>query len=49
MRFFLLLEAVAFAAAALVHFGRLFPGYGHPRAGTAESVIGAVLLAGSVP
>jgi hypothetical protein len=48
IRLFLALEAVAFAAAALVHFGWLLPGYRHRPAGTAESVIGAVLLAASV-
>jgi len=43
---FLLLEAAAFAAAASVHFGLLFGGYEHTKAGIAESVIAAVLLIG---
>jgi hypothetical protein len=46
IRPFLLLEAASFAAAALVHFGVLLDGYQHRKAGTAESVIGAVLLLG---
>jgi hypothetical protein len=45
-RLFVLLEAVAFIAAALTHFGILVDGYKHRQAGTAESVIGIVLLAG---
>lgn len=48
IRAFLLLEAAAFAAAASIHFGALFEGYGHRKAGTAESVIGVALLAGLV-
>lgn len=46
IRLLLLLEAASFAAAALVHFGVLLDGYQHKKAGTAESVIGAVLLLG---
>jgi hypothetical protein len=45
-RWFVLAEAASFATAALVHFGVLFHGYEHGKAGTAESVIAAVLLAG---
>lgn len=45
-RSFLLAEAASFAAAALVHFGVLFHGYEHGKAGTAESVIASVLLIG---
>jgi hypothetical protein len=44
IRLFVLLEGAAFIAAALIHFGVLFSGYEHQRAGTAESVIGTVLL-----
>jgi hypothetical protein len=45
-RWFVLAEAASFAAAALVHFGVLAHGYEHGKAGTAETVIAAVLLAG---
>jgi hypothetical protein len=43
---FLLVEAIAFALAALVHAGTLAPGYEHRAAMTAESVIGTVLVLG---
>lgn len=46
IRRFMLVEAASLITAALVHFGVLFEGYRHQRAGTAESVIAAVLLAG---
>ena len=46
IRLFLLAEAAAFLAAALTHLGVLVRGYEHREAATAESVIGAVLLAG---
>jgi hypothetical protein len=46
IRLFLLLEAVAFGTASLIHFDVLFGGYEHQKAGTAESIIAAVLLAG---
>lgn len=46
IRAFLLVEAAAFAAAALVHFGLLVHGYQHRQARVAESVIALVLLAG---
>jgi hypothetical protein len=48
IRLFVLFEGVAFIAAALIHFGVLFSGYEHQKAGTAESVIGTVLLLGWV-
>ena len=48
IRLFVLLEGVAFIAAALIHFGVLLNGYEHQRAGTAELVIGTVLLLGWV-
>jgi hypothetical protein len=48
IRVFLLVEAAAFAAAALVHFGLLVHGYQHRQARVAESVIALVLLAGLV-
>ena len=44
----MLLEAALFAAAAMVHSGLLLRGYEHPRAATAESVIGLVLVAALV-
>jgi hypothetical protein len=44
----LLLEAASFVTAALIHFGLLVRGYEHWKAGTAESVIATVLLAGLV-
>ena len=44
IRLFLLLEGASFVLAGLVHFGVLAGGYEHRSAGTAESVIGAVLL-----
>ncbi len=46
VRKFVLAEGIAFAAAASVHFGVLTHGYEHQAAGTAESVIAAVLLVG---
>jgi hypothetical protein len=46
IRVFLAVEAGSFIMAALVHFGVLTTGYEHQAAGTAESVIGVVLLAG---
>ncbi len=48
IRTFLLGEAAAFLAAALVHSGALVAGYEHREAGTAESVIALVLLLGLV-
>jgi hypothetical protein len=44
IRTFLGLEAVAFAAAALVHARILLDGYQHRQASVAESVIGLVLI-----
>jgi hypothetical protein len=46
IRLFLFCEGAAFIAAALTHFGLLMGGYEHQKAGTAESVIGTVLLIG---
>ena len=48
VKIFLFVEALAFFAAALVHAGILATGYEHHAARIAESVIGAVLLAGLV-
>ncbi len=45
-RAFLVIEILVFGAAALIHFGVLLNGYEDGAAGTAESVIAAVLLAG---
>ena len=46
IRAFLLFEIALFGVAALTHFGVLLQGYRHQQAGTAETVIGVVLLAG---
>lgn len=46
VRLFVLIEGIAFITAALIHFGVIPAGYEHQKAGTAESVIGVVLLAG---
>jgi hypothetical protein len=46
IRLFVFWEGAAFIAASLTHFGVLMRGYEHQKAGTAESVIGVVLLAG---
>lgn len=46
VRSFLALEAAAFFLAALAHAGLLVRGHEHSKAATAETVIGAVLLAG---
>lgn len=46
IRIFLLFQGTLFIAAALTHFGVLLSGYEHQKAGIAESVIGAVLVAG---
>jgi hypothetical protein len=43
----LLLEAATFVAAASIHFGALLDGYAHRKAGTAETVIAVVLVAGA--
>jgi hypothetical protein len=48
IRLLLLIEGVAFGVASLTHFGVLTSGYEHQKAGTAESVIAGVLLAGLV-
>lgn len=46
IRLFLFWEAAAFGTASLVHFGVVLHGYEHREAGTAESVIAAVLFLG---
>jgi hypothetical protein len=46
IRLLLLVEAVAFLGASLVHSGHLVTGYEHSQARIAEGVIGIVLLAG---
>lgn len=46
LRVFLLVEAIAFALAAMVHFGVLIHGYEHDKARIAESIIALVLLGG---
>jgi hypothetical protein len=48
IRFFLLVEAAGFAAAALAHSGVLVNGYQHQQARIAESLTALVLLAGLV-
>ena len=47
VRFVMMLEAMTFFAAAAIHAGLLVDGYQHREARIAESVIGAVLLAGA--
>jgi hypothetical protein len=47
-RLLLLFEASTFGVAAAVHFGALFDGYEHLKAGIAETVIAVALLAGLV-
>lgn len=44
IRFLLILQAVAFGAASLVHAGVLMTGYEHRQASIAEAVIGGVLF-----
>jgi hypothetical protein len=46
IRRFMVCEAATFIVAALIHFGVLATGFGHQRAGTAESVIAVALLTG---
>ena len=48
VRLLLLFEASTFAVAATIHFGALVQGYGHRKAGIAETVIAVVLLTGLV-
>jgi hypothetical protein len=48
IRLFMLLEAVSFAAASIVHSGILVTGYEHAQARVAEGVIAAVLFAGLI-
>jgi hypothetical protein len=46
LRLFMLLEAVSFAAASLIHSGVFIVGYEHQEARTAEGVIATVLFVG---
>ena len=46
IRLLLLFEAMTFIAAALIHAGRVVPGYAHQNARIAETVIAIVLLLG---
>ena len=46
VRGFLLVQTAIFLVLAMIHFGLLIGGYGHPAAGTTESVIAAVLVLG---
>ena len=46
IRLFVLIEAVSFLVAALIHSGVLLAGYEHPRARIAEGVITIVLFVG---
>jgi hypothetical protein len=46
VRVFLIIQIALFASAALTHFGILIGGHQHSQARIAETVIGAVLLAG---
>ena len=48
IRGFIFVEGASFILASLIHFGVLANGYQHQKAGTAESVIGIVLLSGLV-
>ncbi len=48
IRLFIVVEAASFIAAASIHFGLLIKGYEQQKAGTAETVIAAVLLVGLV-
>jgi hypothetical protein len=45
-RLLLFFEAATFVTAASIHFGAFLHGYAHHKAGTAETVIAIVLLAG---
>ena len=46
IRLFLALESAIFIVAALIHFEVILDGYPDREAGTAESIIAVVLLAG---
>jgi hypothetical protein len=46
VRSFLLVQIAMFLVLVTIHFGWLIDGYGHPAAGTTESVIAVVLLFG---
>lgn len=47
LRVLLLLEALAFFLAALIHSGYLVRGYTHHAAGVAETVLGSMLVLGA--
>lgn len=44
IRLFLLVEALGFATASMIHAGKLVQGYEHPKARIAEGVIATVLF-----
>ena len=46
VRGFLLVQIAMFLVLVMIHFGLLIGGYGHPAAGTTESVIAGVLVFG---
>jgi predicted tellurium resistance membrane protein TerC len=46
IRVFLLVEAVSFAIASMIHAGRLVQGYEHSKARIAEAAIATVLVVG---
>ena len=48
IKFFLIIEILGFAGAALVHFGIFVNGYEHEKARIAESVIAIILLIGLI-
>jgi hypothetical protein len=48
LRVLLLCEAATFVVAASIHFGAFLDGYGHRKAGTAETVIAVALVTGVV-
>src|SRR5687767_7929751 len=47
-RLLMLVQGVSFIIAALIHFGLVTNGYEHSKAGTAETVIGLVLMVGLI-
>jgi hypothetical protein len=48
IRLFLLFQGIAFIIASMIHLGLLMHGHEHHPAGTAEGIIGIVLLIGFV-
>lgn len=48
IKLFLIIEVIAFAGAALVHFGIIIRGYEHPKAPIAETIIAFILFIGLV-